>query len=85
MRGAKLGYAILRSAIFEGADLSYADLSDVRVDEKTNFSGADLRHATFDEERIRAICITSGMIVKKRNFYDRFLYYAGCIKKVTPD
>jgi uncharacterized protein YjbI with pentapeptide repeats len=85
MRGAKLGSAILRSAIFEGTDLSYADLSDVRVDEKTNFSGADLSHATFDEERIRAICITPGMLVKKARFYDGILYYTGCIKKVTPD
>lgn len=50
LRGEDLSHANLKGAILYGADLSYAslygaDLTGVRVDESTNWYGADLRKA----------------------------------------
>lgn len=67
LRGEDLSHANLRGAILYGADLSYAslygaDLTGVRVDESTNWYGADLRKA-INVPYIPMVCPSEGAFV----------------------
>lgn len=67
LRGEDLSHANLKGAILYGADLSYAslygaDLTGVRVDESTNWYGADLRK-TINVPYIPMVCPSHGAFI----------------------
>jgi len=91
LSGAVLKDAILDKTVFIGTDLSYANLSNARINTDTNFTNATMMNIIISDNRFHTACIT-GATVKVMTFREKYMYWFGLFddyntkkrKKIVP-